>query len=92
MIGALRRPGERLVVCGDFNILPDSETLAVLRALDLTELVTTRGFAGTRTAFYEKPGRFADYMLVSPEVDVRCFDVAAEPIVSDHCPLILDLA
>jgi endonuclease/exonuclease/phosphatase family metal-dependent hydrolase len=86
------RPGERLVVCGDLNVLPGSETLATLGGLGLTELVTLRGHAGTRTSFYAKPGRFADYMLVSPEVRVVSFDVVAEPEVSDHRALLLELA
>lgn len=92
MIGAVARPGERRVVCGDLNVLPGSETLAMLRATGLTELVTARGHAGTRTSLYAKPGRFADYMLVSAEVRVASFDVVAEPEVSDHRALLLELA
>ncbi|RST87359.1 endonuclease/exonuclease/phosphatase family protein [Aquibium carbonis] len=84
-------PGERLVVCGDFNLLPDSETFATLAALGLTELVTTRGFTDTRTSFYEKDGRFADYLLVTRDVEVRRFEVVAAPEVSDHRPLLLDI-
>ena len=92
MVRTVARPGERLVVCGDFNVLPDSETLDMLRALGLTELVTSRGHAGTRTSLYAKPGRFADYMLVGPEAAVASFDVVAAPEVSDHRALMLELA
>jgi endonuclease/exonuclease/phosphatase family metal-dependent hydrolase len=92
VIGRLRRNGERLVVCGDFNVLPASKTFDILGGLGLTELVTTRGFTDTRTSFYTKPGRYADYMLVSPEVEVRRFDVVKSPEVSDHRALVLDLA
>lgn len=91
-IRTVARPGERLVVCGDLNVLPGSETLAMLRATGLAELVTSRGHAGTRTSFYPKPGRFADYMLVSPEARVVSFDVVAEPEVSDHRALLVELA
>lgn len=87
MITCLARPEEALVVCGDFNVESGSETLAVLAAMGLTELVTGRGFAGTRTSHYKKPGRFADYMLVNRHVEVRSFDVITDPEVSDHCPL-----
>ncbi len=79
------------VICGDFNVEPGSETLAILAAAGMTELVTDRGFAGTRTSHYPKPGRFADYMLVSRPDCVRAFDVVRDPEVSDHCPLVLDL-
>ncbi|MDN2582811.1 endonuclease/exonuclease/phosphatase family protein [Aquibium sp. ELW1220] len=83
--------GERLVVCGDFNLLPGSETFAILGTLGLTDLVTTRGFTDTRTSFYGKENRFADYLLVTPNVDVRRFDVVESPEVSDHRPLLLDI-
>lgn len=91
LIGGLHRPGERLVVCGDLNVRPDGETLAILAArLGLIELVTARGFEGTRTSLYTKPERFADYMLVGGQVRVNAFDVLREPEVSDHATLILD--
>ena len=81
--------GERLVVCGDFNVLPESRTFAVLRELGLRDLVTSRGFTDTRTSLYAKSGRFADYLLVNERVSVTSFDVVAEPEVSDHRPLLL---
>jgi len=85
-------PGdERLVVCGDFNLLPGSATFARLGVLGLVDLVTTRGHADTRTSFYDKAGRFADYMLVNDRVEVAAFDVVAVPEVSDHRPLLLEL-
>ncbi|MCM2438713.1 endonuclease/exonuclease/phosphatase family protein [Agrobacterium vitis] len=85
------QPGDLMVVCGDFNVEPNSETLAVLGAGGLSELVTRRGFQSTRTSHYKKASRFADYMLVSREAAVRGFDVVHDPEVSDHCPLVLVL-
>lgn len=88
LVEATAEPGDRLVVCGDFNVEPQSETLGVLRGrLALYELVTRNGFAGTRSSFYKKPGRFADYMLVNESVTVEAFDVVETPEVSDHRPL-----
>lgn len=84
-------PNDPLIVCGDFNVEPGSETFAVLAEIGLTELVTTRGFAGTRTSHYRKPGKFADYMCVSQNIEVRDFAVVTEPEVSDHCPLVLEI-
>ncbi|MBN9432100.1 MAG: endonuclease/exonuclease/phosphatase family protein [Bosea sp.] len=89
LIRSVWRVEERLVVCGDFNVLPESRTFSVLAELGLTDLVTGRGFADTRTSLYAKPGRFADYMLVNQRVSVTSFDVVAEPEVSDHRPLLL---
>jgi endonuclease/exonuclease/phosphatase family metal-dependent hydrolase len=53
--------------------------------------VTARGFKGTRTSHYKKPGRFADYMLVNQSEAVRRFEVVDSPEVSDHCPLVLEV-
>ena len=87
----LAQPGDRIVLGGDFNLLPGSETFDILAPLSLKDLVTARGIKGTRTALYEKPQRHANYMLVTPNVEVRAFEVPATPILSDHRPLILDI-
>ena len=92
LVAGVRQPGDPLVVCGDFNLLPESETFAALAdAFGLFDLVTTRGFTDTRTSHYEKPGRYADYMLVTPDVPVKAFDVVAAPEVSDHRALLLEI-
>lgn len=91
LIRQVWQPGERLVACGDFNILPDSETFAVLEELGLIDLVTSRGHTDTRTSHYKKQPRFADYMLVSSGVSVEAFNVVEQPEVSDHRALLLAL-
>jgi endonuclease/exonuclease/phosphatase family metal-dependent hydrolase len=91
-IDALWPGDEGLVVCGDFNLLPDSHTFRVLARLGLVDLVTARGFTDTRTSFYPKPGRFADYLMVTPDVPVHHFEVLAAPEVSDHRALRLTIA
>lgn len=90
LIERVWRPGERLIVCGDLNLLPDSQTFDVLSQLGLIDLVTSRGFTDTRTSHYEKDGRFADYMLVTPNVEIVRFEVVTEPEVSDHRALLLE--
>jgi endonuclease/exonuclease/phosphatase family metal-dependent hydrolase len=84
-------PEDVVVVCGDFNVEPNSETLAILTNAGMTELVTGRGFASTRNTQYKKPGRFADYMAINLKEVVKEFDVIHDPEVSDHCPLVLKL-
>lgn len=84
-------PDDVIILCGDFNVEPKSETLALLRQSGLTELVTSRGFEGTRNSQYKKPGRFADYLLINRAAEVIRFDVIHEPEVSDHCPIILEI-
>ncbi|MEO1059201.1 MAG: endonuclease/exonuclease/phosphatase family protein [Actinomycetota bacterium] len=81
--------GDLVVVCGDFNLLPDSATFEQLRRVGLTELV---GTADTRTSLYAKPVRHANYMLISDPQAVVRLDVLSTPEVSDHRPLVLDIA
>jgi len=89
LVQGLAEPGDAVAVCGDFNVEPGSETLRILAAEGLHDLVTAGGFDGTRTARYAKHGRFADYLLVNDRVLVRRFDLVRRPEVSDHCLLLL---
>ena len=92
LIQGLAEPGDDVVSCGDFNVLPDSATFDILAGIGLRDLVTGRGHDGTRTGLYPKPGKFADYMLVSASLAEAGFDVVRDPEVSDHCPLLLTIA
>lgn len=89
LITRVRTPGDVVVAAGDMNVLPNSETLAVLAGIGLTDLV---GRSDTRTSAYAKPVRHASYLLVSDVQAVAAFQVVAEPEVSDHRALVLDLA
>jgi endonuclease/exonuclease/phosphatase family metal-dependent hydrolase len=88
LVQHLRRPDDLTVVCGDLNLLPDSETFGVLAAIGLVDLV---GDADTRTSRYAKPSRHANYLLVSDPGAVVSFTAPATPEVSDHRPLVLDV-
>jgi endonuclease/exonuclease/phosphatase family metal-dependent hydrolase len=88
LVERLRGPGDLTVICGDLNLLPDSETFAMLADIGLVDLV---GTADTRTARYTKPLRHANYLLVSDPELVKHFETPATPEVSDHRPLILDI-
>lgn len=88
VVDGLRQPEDLTVVCGDLNLLPDSATFEILGRHGLIDLV---GTADTRTASYDKPVRHANYLLVSDPAAVVRFETPAEPAVSDHRPLILDL-
>jgi endonuclease/exonuclease/phosphatase family metal-dependent hydrolase len=88
LVGRVRRPDDRVVVAGDLNVLPDSETFEVLGRAGLTDLV---GTADTRSSAYPKPLRHANYLLVSDPAEIKSFEILATPEVSDHRPLVLDL-
>lgn len=76
------------ILCGDFNLKPDGESIRILEQ-GMTNLVKKFGITSTRSGFYTKPDKFADYILVSPEIQVRHFEVLQDA-ASDHLPLLLD--
>jgi endonuclease/exonuclease/phosphatase family metal-dependent hydrolase len=88
LVRRIRGPRDLVVLCGDLNLLPGSETFAVLAEAGLTDLV---GAADTRSSHYRKPVRHASYLLVSDVAAVRRFEILAEPEVSDHRALILEI-
>lgn len=88
LVEDVRQPDDLVVVCGDLNLLPDSETFRILGASGLTDLI---GTADTRTSRYTKPVRHANYLLVSEPDLVKGFEAPASPEVSDHRFLVLDL-
>lgn len=88
LIDLVRQPEDLVVVGGDLNLLPDSETFEILCASGLVDLV---GTTDTRTSRYTKPVRHANYLLVSDPDLVVDFDAPAAPEVSDHRALVLDL-
>ncbi|MGB4076422.1 MAG: endonuclease/exonuclease/phosphatase family protein [Minisyncoccia bacterium] len=79
----------RRVLCGDFNLLPDTKSMGILEDIPLRNLTREYGITSTRSARYNKGPRYADYVLVSSDVTVRDFEVLGDD-VSDHTPLLLD--
>lgn len=77
------------VLCGDFNLAPDTESLRMLEEFGLRNLIRETGITSTRTSFYKKEMRFADYVLVSKNIRVKDFKVLPDE-VSDHCAMYLE--
>lgn len=76
------------ILCGDLNLLPDTQSLALLEQ-GMRNLIKEYSVTSTRSRFYGKSNTFADYILVSPEVIVENFNVLHEEI-SDHLPLLIE--
>jgi len=85
-VGGRREP---FVLCGDFNLLPGAESLRILEAAGLRNLVAEFGVLSTRTRLYARPEQFADYVFISDGIIVYDFRVLSDE-VSDHAPLLLE--
>lgn len=84
-----QRFSAELVVMGDFNLSPDSESIAIIEQFGLRNLIKKFNITSTRSSIYTKQNRFADYVFVSSGVHVNDFRVLTDE-VSDHLPLRVD--
>lgn len=75
-----------IVLCGDFNLLPETQSVLMLEGSGLRNLIKEYGIFSTRTSFYNKPEKYADYVFVSSGVGVKNFAVLPDE-VSDHAAL-----
>ncbi|MCC6177233.1 MAG: endonuclease/exonuclease/phosphatase family protein [Chloroflexi bacterium] len=89
----LREEDGEVVLAGDFNLLPDTESIALLERywrnlVREYRVTTTRSRLNT---YYGTPEeqKYADYVFVSSGVAVSGFAVP-DVAISDHLPLILD--
>lgn len=80
-----------MVLCGDFNLLPDTESIRIIEQARLKNLITENGIVSTRTSHYTRADKFADYIFVSQQnVEVKSFNVLPDE-VSDHSPLVIEI-
>lgn len=77
------------ILCGDFNLLPDTKSLKMFEEFGLRNLIKEYGITSTRTSLYKPPIRYADYVFVTPGIKVNNFEVLPDE-VSDHNVLLLD--
>ncbi len=87
-------PGPK-VLCGDFNLSPGTESIAVL-SRNFENLIERFGIAKTRSRLlYEKTpdatDKISDYAFSSPDISVAALNLP-EAEVSDHLPLVLDFS
>ena len=77
------------ILAGDFNLNPTTESMNLLEAHGMRNLIKEYGYTSTRTPLYEKEGKFADYVMVSGDIETLDFTVLPD-VVSDHSPLYLE--
>jgi endonuclease/exonuclease/phosphatase family metal-dependent hydrolase len=90
IIDALTADSRPKILAGDFNLNPETRAIAALDSLMQNPLKGS-DYATTRSRFYERKEElpFADYIFVSPELQIKRFEVLSDE-VSDHLPLLLD--
>lgn len=76
------------VLCGDFNLRPETKSMRILED-GMKNLIQDYSIQSTRTHYYTKSEKHADYILTSPDIKVSEFYVMKDE-VSDHCPLYID--
>jgi endonuclease/exonuclease/phosphatase family metal-dependent hydrolase len=79
--------GEK-ILCGDFNLNPETKSFHILSD-GMRDLIQENGITSTRSHYYPKERKFADYMLLSPGIKIKKFEVLKD-VVSDHLPLVLE--
>ena len=76
-----------VILTGDFNLAPDSESLEILNA-QLTNLPLTHHLSTTRNHLTPK-NEVCDYIFVNDQVQVSSF-IASDTVASDHMALIME--
>jgi len=76
------------ILCGDFNVAPETKSMDILEG-SMKNLIKENGVTSTRSHYYPGEIKFADYILVSPDIQVKEFKVLQD-VVSDHLPLYLE--
>ncbi|MFA6158088.1 MAG: endonuclease/exonuclease/phosphatase family protein [Candidatus Paceibacterota bacterium] len=78
------------ILCGDFNLLPDTKSLSMFEEDGLRNLIKEHGITSTRTSFYPHPVRYADYVFTTKNLAVKEFRVLPEE-VSDHSAILIEV-
>lgn len=87
--------GEK-VLAGDFNLLPETESVRMLVRAGFRDLITEYGVTSTRTPLYrhyDDPAEpnLADFIMPTAGLSVKRFEVLPD-VVSDHSPLYAEFA
>ena len=86
------------IVCGDFNLMPETTSITMLEA-NMENLIKTFHISDTRGPLNRNkypsndptPNYFADYCFVSSDINVISFEVP-NVAISDHLPLVLEFS
>ena len=80
----------RKILCGDFNLNPNTQSMTMLEK-EMINLIKKYNIKSTRSKHHDREDKFADYILVSKDIEIRNFEVLPKHI-SDHLPLFLEFS
>jgi len=80
-----------VILCGDFNLMPDTYSIKVFRDYRLTDLIKKFKVTSTRSSMYKGEVKYADYIFCSKGLVIKEFKVFSDD-VSDHLPLYLEFS
>lgn len=78
-------------LAGDFNLTPNTQSFRILNDICPKDFIAEYGVTSTRSSFYPKPERLADYILACEKTQASTFEVLPDE-VSDHLALRAHLA
>ena len=95
IINFLKQLDGDIILGGDFNLNPETESIKMLEDFGLRNLITEYNIPSTRTSHYSEEKRkkwpHADYVFVSKNVKVKSFRVDTGSLASDHAPMFLEI-
>lgn len=70
------------ILCGDFNLLPENQSVKMIEQ-ETVNLISKNKITSTRSKYYLKKDKFADYIFISIDINDKQFRVLPD-VVSDH--------
>ena len=90
IVDFLKTVDNKVVLCGDFNLRLDTESIQRIEGTGLKNLIKEYQISSTRTSLYNKEEKHADYVFISEGIEAKNFEVLPDE-VSDHAPLLLEI-
>jgi endonuclease/exonuclease/phosphatase family metal-dependent hydrolase len=82
----MRKLTNPYLIAGDFNLEPETESIKIIERVCPQNLIKSFGITSTRSSHYPKPGKYADYILMSMQLNAKEFEVLPDE-ASDHLAL-----
>ena len=86
----LDKQGGEKILAGDLNLNMDTQSIKILEK-KMINLIKNYNIPTTRSSFFPRLEKFADYTFVTPDIKVLNFEVP-DVEISDHLPMMLEFS